>query len=65
MSAVASSIWVGSLPWAFWMLNSAEVKPASAKASVRYGWSYWTQRTDDVVSGRITPISRLLAPLVA
>ena len=41
------------------------VKPASAKASVRYGWSYWTQRTDDVVSGRITPISRLLAPLVA
>jgi hypothetical protein len=41
------------------------VYPASAKASFRYGWSKLTYLVDDVVSGRITPTCRLLAPLVA
>ena len=35
------------------------------KASFRYGASKSTHRVDDVVSGRITPTCRLLAPLVA
>src|SRR5271163_846052 len=47
------------------MRNSDEVYPASVKASFRYGASKSTHRVDDVVSGRITPTCRLLAPLVA
>ena len=39
--------------------------PASVKACFRYGASKSTHRVDDVVSGRITPTCRLLAPLVA
>ena len=35
------------------------------KACFRYGASKSTHRVDDVVSGRITPICRLEAPLVA
>jgi hypothetical protein len=44
--------------------NSDEVYPASVKASFMYGASKSTHRVDDVVSGRITPTCRLLAPLV-
>src|SRR5271169_4043684 len=65
MSAVASLSWVASLPCALSMRNSDEVYPASVKASFRYGASKSTHRVDDVVSGRTTPTSRLLAPLVA
>src|SRR5262245_42124164 len=65
MSAVASFSWVASLPCALSIRNCAWVYPASAKASVRYGWSKSTHRNDDVVSGRTTPTCRLLAPLVA
>src|ERR1700683_796125 len=64
MSAVASLSWVASLPCALSMRNSDEVYPASVKASLKYGASKSTQRVDDVVSGRTTPICRLLAPLV-
>src|ERR1700722_7593894 len=65
MSAVASLNWVASWPCALSMRNSDEVYPASVKASFMYGASKSTHRVDDVVSGRITPICRLLAPLVA
>ena len=47
------------------MRNSDEVYPASVKAVLKYGASKSTHRVDDVVSGRMTPICRLLAPLVA
>ena len=46
------------------MRNSDEEYPASVNASFRYGASKSTHRVDDVVSGRITPTCRLLAPLV-
>src|ERR1051326_3231391 len=65
MSAVASFNWVWSLPCALSIRYCAWVYPASAKASFRYGWSKSTHRVDDVVSGRITPTCRVLAPLVA
>src|ERR1700733_3077796 len=64
MSAVASLSWVASLPCALSMRNSDEVNPASVKACLKYGASKSTHRVDDVVSGRTTPICRLLAPLV-
>jgi hypothetical protein len=47
------------------MRNSDELNPAAVKACLMYGASKSTHRVDDVVSGRITPICRLLAPLVA
>src|SRR5215470_11588448 len=65
MSAVASFSSVASLPWALSIRNCDWVYPASAKASFRYGASKLTYRVDDVVSGRITPTCRVLAPLVA
>ena len=65
MSAVASFSSVASLPCALSIRYCAWVYPASAKASFRYGWSKLTYRVDDVVSGRITPTCRVLAPLVA
>src|SRR5215469_15340330 len=65
MSAVASFSILTSLACALSIRNCAWVYPASAKAAVMYGWSKSTQRCDDVVSGRITPTCRLLAPLVA
>src|SRR5215470_8186462 len=65
MSAVASFSSVASLPCALSIRYCAWVYPASAKASFRYGASKLTYRVDDVVSGRITPTCRLLAPLVA
>jgi hypothetical protein len=40
------------------------VYPAAVKAVFRYGASKSTHRVEDVVSGRTTPTSRLLAPLV-
>ena len=64
MSAVASLSWVASLPCALSMRNSDEVYPAAVKASFMYGASKSTHRVDDVVSGRITPTCRLVAPLV-
>src|SRR5215469_2941952 len=65
MSAVASFSILTSLACALSIRNCAWVYPASAKAAVMYGWSKSTHRCDDVVSGRITPTCRLLAPLVA
>src|SRR5258708_825167 len=65
MSAVASLSSVASLPCALSIRYCAWVYPASAKASFRYGWSKLTYRVDDVVSGRITPTCKVLAPLVA
>src|SRR5258708_16329961 len=65
MSAVASFSSVASLPCALSIRYCCCVYPASAKASFRYGWSNWTYRVDDVVSGRITPTCSVLAPLVA
>src|ERR1700722_1144654 len=65
MSAVAALSWVASMPCALSMRNWDEVNPASVNASLRYGASKSTHRVDDVVSGRITPTCRLLAPLVA
>src|SRR5216683_2415655 len=65
MSAVASLSSVASLPCALSIRYCDCVYPASAKASFRYGWSKLTYRVDDVVSGRITPTCRVLAPLVA
>src|SRR5579872_4224758 len=65
MSAVASLSSVASLPCALSMRYCAGVYPASVKACFRYGASKSTHRVDDVVSGRITPTCRLLAPLVA
>src|SRR5215472_9124745 len=65
MSAVASLNSVASLPCALSIRNSELVNPASVKACFRYGASKSTHRTDDVVSGRITPTCRLDAPLVA
>src|SRR6266516_4730170 len=64
MSAVASFSWVASLPCALSMRYCAGVYPAAVKACFRYGASKSTYRVDDVVSGRITPTCRLLAPLV-
>src|SRR6516164_124396 len=65
MSAVASFSWVWSLPCALAIRYCAWVYPASAKAAFRYGWSKLTYRVDDVVSGKITPTCRLVAPFVA
>src|SRR5215472_18385676 len=65
MSAVASFSWVASLPCALSIRNCDWVYPASAKAAFRYGWSKLTYRVDDVVSGRITPTCKVLAPFVA
>src|SRR6516162_5515928 len=65
MSAVASFSWVWSLPCALSIRYCCWVYPASAKAAFRYGASKLTYRVDDVVSGRITPTCRLVAPLVA
>src|SRR5262252_6547413 len=65
MSAVASFNWVWSLPCALSIRYCCWVYPASAKAALRYGWSKLTYRVDDVVSGRITPTCRVVAPLVA
>src|SRR5215471_7822767 len=65
MSAVASFSWVWSLPCALSIRYCAWVYPASAKAAFRYGASKLTYRVEDVVSGRITPTCRLVAPLVA
>src|SRR5215469_4612027 len=65
MSAVARVSSVASLPCALSIRNCCWVYPASAKAAFRYGASKSTQRTDDVVSGRITPTCSVLAPLVA
>src|SRR5215469_7614439 len=65
MSAVASFSWVWSLPCALSIRYCCWVYPASAKAAFRYGWSKLTYCVDDVVSGRITPTCRLVAPLVA
>src|SRR5215475_15728825 len=65
MSAVASFSSVWSLPCALSIRYCAWVYPASAKAAFRYGASKLTYRVDDVVSGRITPTCRLVAPLVA
>src|SRR5215470_6145747 len=65
MSAVASFSWVWSLPCALSILYCAWVYPASAKAAFRYGASKLTYRVDEVVSGRITPTCRVVAPLVA
>src|SRR5215467_11935056 len=65
MSAVASFNSVWSLPCALSIRYCAWVYPASAKAAFRYGWSNWTYRVDDVVSGRMTPTCRVVAPLVA
>src|SRR6516225_6099950 len=65
MSAVASFSWVWSLPCALSIRYCAWVYPASAKAAFRYGASKSTYRNDEVVSGRITPTCRVVAPLVA
>src|SRR5215831_5024314 len=65
MSAVASFSSVASLPCALSIRNCDWVYPASAKASFRYGASKLTYRVDDVVSGRITPTCKVLAPFVA
>src|SRR5499427_2034271 len=65
MLAVASFSWVWSLPCALSIRYCCWVYPASAKAAFRYGASKLTYRVDDVVSGRITPTCRLVAPLVA
>src|SRR5579859_1573125 len=65
MSAVARSSSVASLPCALSIRYCDWVYPASAKAAFRYGASKLTYRVDDVVSGRITPTCRVLAPLVA
>src|SRR5215472_3156159 len=65
MSAVASFSSVWSLPCALSIRYCAWVYPASAKAAFRYGASKLTYRVDDVVSGRITPTCRVVAPLVA
>src|SRR5215467_13815092 len=65
MSAVASFSSVWSLPFALSIRYCAWVYPASANAAFRYGWSKLTYRVDDVVSGRITPTCRVVAPLVA
>src|SRR5215831_12390125 len=64
MSAVASFSSVASLPCALSMRYCAVVYPAAVKACFKYGASKSTYRVDDVVSGRITPTCRLLAPLV-
>src|SRR4051794_15039950 len=45
-------------PLAFWMSNST---PASLKAASRFGRSCVSQRADDLVSGRMTPIFPLVA----
>src|SRR6516162_6488868 len=65
MSAVASFSWVWSPDCSLSIRNCAWVYPASAKAAFRYGASKLTYRVDDVVSGRITPTCRVVAPLVA
>src|SRR5215471_18734925 len=65
MSAVASFSSVWSLPCALSIRYCCWVYPASAKAAFRYGASKFTYRVDDVVSGRITPTCRVLAPLAA
>src|SRR5215470_1238455 len=58
MSAVARLSWVASLPCALSILNCELLSPAAVKAVVQYGASQSTQRVDDVVSGRTTPIGR-------
>src|SRR5215468_204979 len=49
--------WAGS-PWAFWM---SLFTPAASKACFRKGLSAVSQRTEDLVSGRMTPMSGVLA----
>src|SRR5215207_9047242 len=50
--------WVLS-PWAFWMSYST---PAALKACSRSGLSLFSQRADDLVSGRMTPTLGVLPP---
>src|SRR5215207_8914497 len=50
--------WVLS-PWAFWMSDST---PAALKAASRSGLSAVSQRAEDLVSGRMTPILGVLPP---
>ena len=54
--------WVLS-PWAFWMSYST---PAALKAASRSGLSLFSQRAEDLVSGRMTPtLAGLSAPPAA
>src|SRR4051812_25746192 len=51
-------VWKALLsPWAFWM---SDCTPAALNASVRYLRSAVSQRADDLLSGRITPILGVL-----
>ncbi len=59
MSASAWVCMVDALPPALSILNWSAARPASSKAFVRYGASYWTYRVDVVVSGSRTPIMPL------
>src|SRR4029450_1624070 len=53
--------WVLS-PWAFWM---SYWTPAALKACSRSGLSAVSQRAEDLVSGRMTPILGVLPPPAA
>src|SRR5262245_25633647 len=48
-------------PCAFWM---SYFTPAALKASSRYLWSAVSQRLDDLLSGRMTPIFGVLVALL-
>jgi hypothetical protein len=53
MAVWAMLNWVASLPWAFSTVNWDDVRPASVRASFRYGASNSTYRLELTVSGRI------------
>src|SRR5687767_2501090 len=56
----SARVWKAFLsPWAFWMSDST---PAALNASERNLRSAVSQRTEDLLSGRITPILGVLPP---
>src|SRR3954453_5654529 len=64
LATIASQILpkVGTSPWAFWM---SDAMPASGNAFASDGRSLFSQRAEDLVSGRITPTEPLAPPDVA
>src|SRR5262245_106135 len=55
----SAMVWNAALsPWAFWM---SYWTPAFLNAASRYGRSAVSQRTDDLLSGRMTPILGVFA----
>src|SRR3954471_70391 len=60
LSICSPMVWNWFLsPWAFWM---SYFRPLALNAASREGRSWLSQRTEDLLSGRITPMNGFLPP---